>query len=378
MVWRRSVVRTSLITSAVGTLLVSFVPLENLSFDLATLLKPATTITNAVVVYVNQDTLALGADQGRLNRTNYARLVDHLADSGAKLVFLDVAFEQPSATPEVDQTLARAIRKQGSVILVAGAEDQDEPGSRHVTRLFPPIRTFAEAAKGWGHAEVFGNIVRQISGQFAFTTYAGWAAATNLAPQLQREAENRERWLNYYGSPENTTIPTCSLQNAVSDNVPSGAGFFANKIVFVGQNFLYGDIGGRKDTFGTPYSRFGFAPSPGVVIHATALLNLISGDWIREMTLPWQWLSAVAWGGGGKRCALFALTETGIGLSRGSRFGGAGAVCGFALCPVASPLVLVMARSRMRPNAPGAHARNAKSKARPLPRVHQLPTKGRR
>jgi hypothetical protein len=139
-------------------------------------------------------------------------------------------------------------------------------------------------------------MVRQISGQFAFTTYAGWAAATNLAPQLQREAENRERWLNYYGSPGNTTIPTCSLQNAVSDNVPSGGAFFANKIVFVGQNFPYGDLGGRKDTFGTPYSRFGFAPSPGVVIHATALLNLISGDWLRRMALPWQCLSAVAWG----------------------------------------------------------------------------------
>ena len=94
---RHTLVRSILITAVVGCRLASLVPLENLSYDLSFQLKPAESVTNAVLVYVNQDALDLGADQNKLSRTNYARLLDVLAKEGARLVFIDVLFDQPGA-----------------------------------------------------------------------------------------------------------------------------------------------------------------------------------------------------------------------------------------------------------------------------------------
>jgi CHASE2 domain-containing sensor protein len=281
-----------LITAVVGLILVSIIPLEDLSYDVSSCLRPSTTVTNVVVVYVNQETLKLGTDQGKLKRNYYAQLVNILSQDQAKLVFMDVVFDQTSSIPGADQLLANAIHNQGSVILVAGSEDQDEAGSSLLTTFFAPIAPIADAARGWGHAEVLGNIVRQISGSYAYVNYAGWIAATNLAPKLQMMDEDSERWLNYYGRPE-TAFRPCLLQDVLSSNIPPG--LFLNKIVFVGQNFPYGTIGSFKDTFETPYSRFGSPPSPGVLIHATALLNLVRGDWVRRVPSPFQWLGGIAW-----------------------------------------------------------------------------------
>jgi CHASE2 domain-containing sensor protein len=287
--------RHVLITAAAGILLVSLTPIEDLSYDVSCQAKPETTITNAVLVYFNEGTLeALGSDHGSLNRTSHAQLLNRLTQEGARLVFYDVVFDQTNQPSEIDRTLARAVRNQGSVILVGGCEDSIEQGVVRVTSLYPPIHPLLEAAKSWGHAELFGNVIRQISSDYDYTHYAVWVAATNLEPQkLRDEDPNRSRWLNYYGGPENATFSYCSLQDALSNNVPPG--FFTKKIVFVGQNFSSDDIGRRKDTFATPFSRFGAAPMPGVEIHATALLNLLRNDWLRQVPWEWQWLGAVLW-----------------------------------------------------------------------------------
>ncbi|HXR05652.1 MAG TPA: CHASE2 domain-containing protein [Verrucomicrobiae bacterium] len=282
-------------TVAAGILLVSLTPLADLSYDLSCQAKPDTAITNAVFVYFNQRTLRdLGSDHGNLNRTNHAVLLNRLAQDGAKLVFYDVVFDLSNQVQEVDQTLARAIRKQGAVILVCGFEDSDEQGAGLAKAPSLPTPLFLAAAKGWGHVELFGNVVREISGDYTSIPYAVWVAATNLEPQkLKDEDRNRDRWLNYYGGPDSAAFAHCSLQDALANNIPPG--FFAKKIVFVGQNFPSDNVGLRKDTFATPYSRFGAGPMPGVEIHATALLNLLRDDWLRPVPWPWQWLGATIW-----------------------------------------------------------------------------------
>src|SRR4030095_4861974 len=100
---RSPVFRSILITAGVGILFGSFIPLENLNYDLLMWLKPSETITNAVLVYVNRETLDLGSEQSRLSRTNYARLLDVLRQEGAGLVFMDVVYDQPSSTHENDE-----------------------------------------------------------------------------------------------------------------------------------------------------------------------------------------------------------------------------------------------------------------------------------
>lgn len=291
----RRIFRLALIVVAVGILLVSLTPLADLSYDLSCQAKPDTAITNAVLVYFNQRTLRdLGSDHGNLSRTNHARLLNRLAQDGAKLVFYDVVFDLPNPAPEIDQTLARAIRKQGAVILVCGFEDSDEQGVALTKTPSLPTPQFLDAAKGWGHAELLGNVVREISGDYTSIPYAVWVAATNLEPQkLKDEDPDRDRWLNYYGGPESAAFAHCSLQDALANNIPPG--FFAKKIVFVGQNFPSDKVGLRKDTFATPFSRFGAGPMPGVIIHATALLNLLRDDWLRPVPWQWQWLGATIW-----------------------------------------------------------------------------------
>jgi len=287
--------RQSLIAAAIGILSVTFTPLANLSYDVACRTKPATTITNAVLVYFNEDTLeALPNDHGILDRTLHARLLNRLKQDGARLVFYDVFFDQNKTSPEADQALIQAVRNEGSVILVGTSQDSVQQGVARVTTLFPPFPALLAAAKGWGHAEVSVDVVRQISGDYDYSRYAVWVAATNLEPALlQKEDPNQNRWLNYYSGSGNGGFASCFFQDVLSNNVPPG--FFKGKIVLVGQNLASDKIASYKDTFVTPFCRFGAAPMPGVEIHATALLNLLRHDWLRQVPWEWQWLTALIW-----------------------------------------------------------------------------------
>jgi adenylate cyclase len=113
-----------------------------------------------------------------------------------------------------------------------------------------------------------------------------WAAATIAGAEITTNENNQyvSRWLNYYGPA--TTIPNVSFYQAVSTNsdlVP--AGFFRNKVVFVGAHLLTKFSGERKDEYPTPYSRWAkeYPFTPGTVIHATAFLNLLRGDWLNRL-----------------------------------------------------------------------------------------------
>jgi CHASE2 domain-containing sensor protein len=299
--WLHSVVhyprwRLVLFGVAVGVLLVSLTPLEDLSYDLSFSYRPGVSITNAVLVLADQETLyELGSDHGELSRTNHARLIDRLTKEGAALIFYDYAFTESNQVAEVDRSLAQAIARQGSVVLVAGAESSVEHGSISTEQLFRPIRVLAKGAKGWGHAELLDNVVRQISPDFAYARYAVWLAVAQFAPERTAGKDpNLERWLNYYGGPDSTAIPRCSYQDVLATNVAPG--FFAKKAVFAGQSFRSGKMASFKDTFATPFSRCGQEPMPGVEIHATAFLNLLRDDWLRRLPRTWQWLVAIWWG----------------------------------------------------------------------------------
>ena len=291
---RRPLVGLILATSAVGVLSVSLPPLAHLSYDASFWVKTSTPITNLVEVCADEGTLHdFGDGNGKISRITHAQLLNLLTQGGAKLVFYDFVFAETNQDPTVDESLAQAIRKQGSVILAGAVQTSDELGVR-MDEAVPPIPLLAHAARGWGHAELFGNVIRQASGDFDSIPYAVWIAATNLETSLAGEDPNLERWLNYYGGPGSEAIPGCSFQDALTGNVSPG--FFTNKIVFVGQRFSTGQLQDRKDMFETPYSAPGAGPIPGVEIHATTLLNLIRDDWLRRLPLAWQWLGAVFWG----------------------------------------------------------------------------------
>jgi len=51
-------------------------------------------------------------------RDIHARLIDHLASAGAKVIVLDLIFHTPGANPEHDRKLAEAIKNAGNVVIV--------------------------------------------------------------------------------------------------------------------------------------------------------------------------------------------------------------------------------------------------------------------
>lgn len=287
--------RAFVVVGVVGLLLVCLPPLSLLSFDLATLLRPRSQPPEVIMVHATEATLEkLGSAHGLLNRTNHARLLDHLARDGAKLVFYDFAFTEPSPNPADDVVFEAALRRHGRVVLIATAqEEQQAQFQKQQFRLLPAFR---KAATNWGPAEFRGNVVRELTGSYDDTPSAVWQAVRLTAPEaLNGQSPESERWLNYYGPVGRQVFSNELFHTVLEAEFP--AGVFKDKVVFVGQNFAVDALGARRDTFLTPYSRFGLKPMSGAAIHATAYLNLVRGEWQRLAPLSAHGLGALVWAG---------------------------------------------------------------------------------
>src|SRR4051794_13347041 len=138
-----------LVTLLLGPLSLLF--LGPCSYDLSYLVRPNVSITNLVVVYLDdRDLLEFGDGQTGIGRINHAKLLDHLAAAGARLVFYDVAFDTTNADPRVDETFARAISNQASTVLVAAVDPLRSEGARGEQPI-PPANPFRHACKAFGH-----------------------------------------------------------------------------------------------------------------------------------------------------------------------------------------------------------------------------------
>src|SRR5215475_7872174 len=89
-----------------------------------------------------------------LDRHFHARLLERLHDDGAKLVFYDLLFDDPSPDPTADQALASAIRRNGRVVLVADYAQQLQRSNFLFDKPIPPLLALQEAAAGWGLARI--------------------------------------------------------------------------------------------------------------------------------------------------------------------------------------------------------------------------------
>lgn len=101
--------------------------------------------------------LGLSLKPGDWPRAIHARLIDELANAGARVIVFDLTFAASSKQAENDAQLATALRRAGNVILVdalrrEGAPDATDatPGrdSLPVDRSLPPIPAIAQTALG--------------------------------------------------------------------------------------------------------------------------------------------------------------------------------------------------------------------------------------
>lgn len=102
-------------------------------------------------------------------------------------------------------------------------------------------------------------------------------------------ASQRERWINYYRSPD--YIPSVSHKTALGTKPE----FFKNKIVVIGGGPKTRRLEEGRDEFRNPHGTCFKDPFvPAVQIHATMLLNLLRGDWLKQLPSAGEWAVLLA------------------------------------------------------------------------------------
>ena len=148
-----------------------------------------------VMVYVDpkiKSRLGQPTDQP-LDRRFYTQLLERLTSDGARLVFFDILFDSPQADSDADARFAEAIRNHGQVVLVGDYIKQWQ-GDSATSSPLPPIAILADAAAGWGLANVVADPdveVRVLSAGTEDLPSAGWVAATLLGAETTRRPDSR-------------------------------------------------------------------------------------------------------------------------------------------------------------------------------------------
>ncbi len=294
-------------------------PLQRLSFDLPFLVRhslpgwmkpiagPLRSTGGVVILYIDDESATrLGQPLGQAwSRAVYARLLDKLAQDGARAVMFDLVFDNP--TPE-DDVFAKALSRHGNVILGARLESNIKGAlslevAQRVAqvgiateKLSILVRPLYSAAKGWGlltfRPKDADNGVRRLfvgkrrdDGLDPWPS-AAWqlAKATGAALPEDEDEWFQRRWINFHGPAQAIWSLSSYLALVKEEDGGVPPGFFKDQVVFVGaRSQLASGPDQLPDEFSTPWSLYwGRAQTPGVEIHATAYLNLMQHDWLER------------------------------------------------------------------------------------------------
>lgn len=298
----RRALQASLGLAAAWTLAASlgaFEPLERLTVRARYLARPVPGFTAPVtVIAIDERSLAA---HGKMPwpRETFADLVDRVRARGARVVGIDVAFNEPAEDPRADARLARAIAAVPTVLptflAYAGAA-----GGRMTA--IAPIPVLRDAAVGQGSVQL---ATYQQAEPWELQPYQNALGEPDAAPLARGETRERvpafamavahayagDTWspalpggpwaaepllLNYRGPAG--TAPTLSAADVL--RAAGAERDLAGRIVLIGAT-----AAGLPDTnFVAPDLRNG--PMSGVEISATAVDNLLGGGFWRRLGGP--------------------------------------------------------------------------------------------
>ena len=260
------------------------------SYDLPFVLRPVERPDEVVMVYLDDESHAQlnQPTTAPWDRIFHTRLLDRLTAEGARAVVFDIIFDSPATN---DALFAAAIKRNSHVILAA---DYVPSGAEGAEGMRPVRATDAllDAQAGWGISQLDARpdfLVRRhyhgpVNAEPVIYSES-WAAAKLIGAPVATGPDRRlvERWVNYYGPPG--ILPHVGIGRVLQ---PEGvaAGFFSNKVVFVGAYLNTFFSGERKDEFLNPYTTTTKSDTgrpafmSGVEVHATQFLNLLRGDWL--------------------------------------------------------------------------------------------------
>lgn len=247
-------------------------------------------------------------------RSLYARAVDYLAFAGARAVILDMVFSEASAYPDEDEWLARSLRASGRVFLplfFLKGEGDDSGVERHALDSPPPVHRLQrhagkvqqqlaplrDAARGAGNAQddperdgVYRRLRLFIGHRGRVFPSLALAAALYADPglDLKRIPYDADGGLNlrFY---RHGSFRTYAISELIQSQVRRQAGEepalppgeLQGKVVVIGATAT-----ALLDNRATPVSPV----SSGFELHATAVANLLHGDFIRVIDPRLQWL----------------------------------------------------------------------------------------
>jgi CHASE2 domain-containing sensor protein len=277
---------------AAGIWLAGFLPMRlsfgedrllRLSYDTLHLFTNHQPDHRVLVIALNENSdRKLGRRQGEpFSRRFHAKLLARLKQAGVERVCYDIIFDLPSSDPAADEQLVNAVRSHGHVILGATEElaGRDKDKTLKKTEVIKPFPALRDAAEGCGLVNVGtldrDGVVRRFDNDSGLLPTLAMAAA-KAELREQPDADSGLPWMHYKALPG--TIPTVDFADCLNPEIVPDD-MLRGKTVFIGGQYAADDYG-RRDTFKTPYSRFGAPAIYGVTWHAVAFLNARDGLWL--------------------------------------------------------------------------------------------------
>ncbi len=216
-------------------------------------------------------------------RALHAKLLNRLADLGARRVVFDVLFLGPS-DPKSDKALADAMKRVPTVI---GAdfgwrEHGTGGGTFKVEELILPHEQFVKNVESLALVampEDSGYLRRFTTARSQLAAEIPTLAEAGAGKKPTDDGLPSARDLVWYYGPA-MTIPTYSYYQLLETEQPLQGSLFKDKIVFVGLA-LRTEVGpAQKDSYLTPFFTRGRVF--GCEIEATAAANLLTNQWVRR------------------------------------------------------------------------------------------------
>ncbi|MCC7104734.1 MAG: adenylate/guanylate cyclase domain-containing protein [Chloroflexi bacterium] len=304
---RRRLIVTLLIGIAVSAGLTAMLlngylrPVQLQASDFLYRLKPGAQARWVTLIAIDDRSIAALRDQGRVfswPRDIHARVIDNLKAAGARIIAMDVLFEEPAPG---DEALAASIEQAGNVVLAEAGEVSLPPTPGHPNRyaeLHQQLPALHNAALAIGHAnanpDTDGTIrsmplVVDAGGEVLPSLSLAAAAKFLRRPAIiespivagrmsfagrQIPVDSQDRlWISYLADSSEVTDPPTfpvvsyidALNNRFSPDLVRG------KLALIG---ITGTA--YADDFWTPVSRY--AKMDGVEVHANAIETILRPD----------------------------------------------------------------------------------------------------
>ena len=234
---------------------------------LASLTAPPRPDAGVVVVGIDEPSLATLELSPPLPRRLHAQLIDALSQAGAAALGVDLLFSA-AQSPQDDAALARALQGPLTVVLASAEVEVRSPqvahyrqrvmsvfsGARHGS-VVVPLDDDGVARAAPPQDDALWRVLAQAAGRPVTPPPPG-ALLRHYAPEVALP------YVHY----------TQALDAARS--LPDGA--LRGRLVLLGQNTPVDGV----DRFRTPLHVLGEGSQAGVLLHATALINGLTNDWV--------------------------------------------------------------------------------------------------